>query len=236
MSRPSVNLFLEALSEKRRQQLLAQCSSVTLPQKRVLHDPENRDKYGYFLTSGVFSSVALTADGASAEVGITGNEGVLGALLLLGPGHLATQGVIQVDATGYRMAMPALQEAFDSNDEIRKLLLEFVQCESLAATVIAGCHRVHGAEQRLARWLLTVRDRVQDNDLKMTQTFLGTLLGTQRPTVTLIAQSFQKRGLLQLKRGRIVICDAKKLENVACECYWTVKRFRSELYSRSGTS
>ena len=219
-----------SLSPEHRELLLAKCTPVVLPLKSTLFEPHSRSKHAYFLTSGVCSSVTMTAAGESAEVGVIGNEGVVGGLLLLGPARNATQGIVQSAATGYRISMRELQGLFRASEEIRGRLLEFVQSEALMANQLAGCHRLHETEQRLARWLLMMQDRVGSSDLKMTHSFLGLLIGAHRPTITLVARSMQKRGLLKLQRGYVGVANRAELERTACECYDAIRQLSQSLY------
>lgn len=227
------NKFLDVLPRSDRQLLLSKCHPVKLPQKMVLCSSSSRPTDAYILNTGICSSVSVTAEGESAEVGVIGDEGIVNALLVLGPAHAFTQAVIQVDASGYRIPLVQLASLFRSSAEIHYRLLEYVQSQALAADQIAACHRLHSTEQRLARWLLMMHDRVGTKELNMTQAFLGLLLGIQRPTVTLVAQAMQKRGLIKLQRGKINIVSREKLEQAVCECYEVTRHLRAHLYKKS---
>lgn len=231
MSVSGSNRFLQSLSGSDRNLLLTHSKEVFLPQKMVVFNPLERPAYAYFLTSGLLSSIWTTANGQSAEVGVTGCEGVVNAVLLLGPAKSATQGIIQIEATGLRIPFADLQHAFRTSEPIRNRLLEFVQSEAIGALAISGCHRLHTTEERLAHWLLMVHDRVGTIDLPLTQTFLAIMLGSGRPTVTLVAGSLQQRGVLELHRGVVTVLNMEKLEAAACECYGTTKHLFRTLYT-----
>ena len=228
------NLFLDSLSPESRQTLTDLTTPVSLSLGTVLYEPEIVPKYGYFLTSGVASTITKTRNGDSAEVGLIGHEGFVGSLQLLGPALVPAESMIQVDATALRIPLGEFRKIFLTSEEIRNALLEFVQNEALTIIQIAGCHRLHETDERMCRWLLMVQDRVQTEELKLTHSFLALMLGIRRPTVTLTARSLQKRGLLELRRGFFRIVDRPKMEASACECYQTVWKLYSNLYKQQG--
>jgi len=224
------NRLLDSLSLVDCEKLLSRSKAVLLPQKTVLCEPRQRPAFAYFLTSGMLSSVYMTANGQSAEVAVTGREGVVNGVMVFGPAMSATQGIIQIAAAGYRIALDDLRNLFHSSEAIRSRLLEFVQNEAVASTVIAGCHRLHTTEKRFAHWLLMVHDRVGTDDLRLTQTFLALMLGSGRPTLTLAAGALQRRGLLELHRGRVTVLDWSGMETAACECYGVTRKLLRDLY------
>ena len=232
MTSPDTNLLLDSLSAETRERLFSQCTAVPLPQKTVLYQPEQQPRYGFFLTSGFASVVTRMEEGHSAEVGMIGFEGLVGSLQLLGPGHTSSECFMQSDGAGLRIPFIKLQEAFLESDPIRQRVLEFVQSQAHSAAQISACHRLHGAEERLARWLLMVRDRVKSDTLGLTQEFLAEMLGARRTTVTLVAGALQRGGLIEYSRGRVCILNAENLEAAACSCYPIIRRFESNLYSR----
>jgi CRP-like cAMP-binding protein len=171
-------------------------------------------------------------DGKTAEVGVIGREGVVGALHLLGPAMVATECFIQLTATALRIRLDDLRTAFRNTEETRDRLLEFVQEQSLSLSQLAACNRLHEQEERLARWLLMVQDRTESDVLVITQEFLAQMLGAKRTTVTVVAGALQQSGLIEYTRGRIRILDRARLEAQACGCYKLMKRFRDGLYKR----
>ena len=229
------SLFLNSLSSNSRDLLLAHAREVALPVPTVLFEPDETPKYAYFLTSGVASVVTSMSEGSTAEVGIIGREGVVGSLHLLGPASVQTRCYMQVSGTGYRMPLEELRRIFLSTDEIRNKLLEFVQEEALNLSQIAGCHRLHESEERLARLLLMVADRIGfDNGtatIPITQEILAVMLGSRRTTVTIAAGALQRGGMIDYKRGHIHILDRQSLEEAACDCYLVTKSLLHNLYN-----
>jgi CRP-like cAMP-binding protein len=167
---------------------------VSLPLGTNLHEAQVIPDHAFLLTSGIASTITKTRERDSAEVGLIGHEGVVGSLQLLGPAPVPAESMIQIDATALRISLREFRKIFQSSEEIRTRLLECVQNEALTTIQIAGCHRLHGREERMCRWLLMVEDRVQTDELKLTHSFLALMLGIRRPTVTLVARSLQKRG------------------------------------------
>jgi CRP-like cAMP-binding protein len=226
------NLFLSSLSPSSREQLIAASTSVQLPLKAPLYEAEQTPAYAYFLTSGIASVVTAMPDGGTAEVGLIGSEGLVGSFHLLGPAPVSTDCFIQLEATALRIPLRHLQKAFRSSEEIRDRVLEFVQSQALSLGQLAGCHRLHEAEERLARWLLMAQDRVQSDDLYFTQEFLAMMLGSRRTTVTVVAGELQRRGLIEYRRGHVKILDRKALEAAACDCYQIIKQLYVDLYKQ----
>jgi CRP-like cAMP-binding protein len=230
MSTGTSNLFLSSLTAKSRDALLESSTTVSLPLRTVLYDLETIPPYAYFVTGGIASVVTTVAEGGTAEVGIIGCEGVVGSLHLLGPGRVPTRCFMQLPGSALRIPLPELQKAFHSSEEIRGRILEFVQEEVLSLSQIAACHRLHESEERLARWLLMVQDRVQTEVLKLTQEFLAQMLGSQRTTVTAAAGALQRRGSIEYRHGQVKILDRDKLEAEACDCYQILKDLYRNLY------
>ncbi len=233
MSLSLSNLFLSSLSAQNCELLLSHSTSLVLPLGTVLYEAETIPSYAYFLTSGIASVVTTLVEGGTAEVGIIGHEGVVGSLHLLGPGRVPTRCFMQLAGTAIRIPLPELQKAFQSSEEIRGRMLEFVQEQALTLSQVAGCNRLHGAEERLARWLLTVQDRIESDVLKLTQEFLAQMLGAQRTTVTMAAGALQRSGLIEYRHGQVKIMDRDKLEMAACDCYQVTKHLFAGLYTRS---
>jgi CRP-like cAMP-binding protein len=204
------NLLLASLSDSNRDLLLKQCTAVPLPLRTSLYEPEVTPDYAYFMTSGFASMVATSPNGDTAEVGIVGREGLVGGFHLLGPSNAPTECFIQLAGTGLRIRMADLRQAFLTSPEIRGRVLECVQSQGLTLSQIAGCHRFHGAEERLARWLLMAQDRAQSDNLELTQEFLGMMLGARRTTVTVVAGVLQRSGLIEYNRGIVTVPQSNK--------------------------
>jgi CRP-like cAMP-binding protein len=205
---------------------------VDLPLRKSLYEPGIVPMYAYFMTSGIASVVAVMENGAMAEVGLIGREGIVGAFHLLGPAKVSTSCFIQLEATALRIRFTDLAHFFKTNDEIRERLLEFVQEQAVSLSQLAGCNRLHDNEERLARWLLMAQDRTQSETLNFTQEFLAMMLGARRTTVTLIAGVLQRRGLIKYQRGKVKILDRAELEAASCDCYQITKELYASLYSQ----
>ncbi len=227
------NLFLESLSPESRNALLRLCAEVDLPLRKPLYEPGDTPPYAYFMTSGIASVVAMMEDGGMAEVGLIGREGVVGSFQLLGPAKVSTRCFIQLEATALRIRFADLVHIFRTSEEIRDRVLEFVQEQAVSLGQLAGCNRLHGNEERLARWLLMAQDRTHSDTLNFTQEFLAMMLGARRTTVTLIAGVLQRQGLIRYQRGKVKILDRPNLEAAACDCYRIAKELYASLYSRA---
>jgi CRP-like cAMP-binding protein len=225
------NLLISALSHKSYESLSAYCVPVVLPVRSELYVAQETPRYAYFMTSGLASVVMRTSDGQSSEVGMVGHEGIVGAMHLLGPIAAPTDCMVQLEATALRISLYHLKTAFDSSKEIQERILEVLQEQSFSFSQIAGCHALHAADARLARWLLMAQDRTQSQVLHLTQEFLAEMIGAQRSTVTVIAGGFQRRNMIEYSRGKVKITDRKALESAACGCYQVIKDMYQNLYS-----
>jgi CRP-like cAMP-binding protein len=224
------NLLLDALSPELRERVMALSRPVDLPLRTMLHEQGVMPTYAYFISSGIASVVVAMPEGGSAEVGLVGREGVIGAMHILGPTPAPAQCFIQMDATAYRIKLDDLRRLFNENEEMRRRVLEFVQQQSVTLNQLAACNKLHEAEARLARWLLMSRDRADTDTMTITQEFLADMLGTRRTTVTLVAGSLQRRGLIDYKRGKVTILSRESLEHAACDCYRVTKDALTKLY------
>jgi CRP-like cAMP-binding protein len=230
------NLLLSSLDAANRDLLLAQSTAVELPLRSSLYEAEQTPKFAYFMTSGIASVVTTMAEGGSAEVVVIGREGLVGSLHLLGTAPVQTRCFIQLTGTAVKIPLSDLREAFRSSEQIRDRILEFVQQQTLCISQIAGCNRLHGAEERLARWLLMVHDRTDSDVLNLTQEFLAEMLGAQRTTVTMVAGVLQESGLIEYRRGHVKIKSRERLEEAACDCYQVAKRLYIGLYAKNGVA
>lgn len=224
------NLLLAALPPAYRASLLSRMRTVTLGPREILYEADETPKYAHFLTTGVASIVVSMANGASTEVGLWGREGLIESFHLLGSSRIPNRCIVQVESTALRMPFKELQKEFLDCEELRDCVLQCVQSQSAILGQLAGCNRLHEAEARLARWLLMVRDRAENDTFLVTQEFLAVMLGARRTTVTAAAGALQRKGLIKYSRGRIHISNPESLENVACECYSTVRELYSSFY------
>jgi len=227
----SSNLLLASLSPKYRAFLMSKMRTVTLNAREVLYEPDGTPKFAHFMTSGIASIVGTMSSGASAEVGIWGKEGLVECFHLLGSARIPTRCFIQIEGSALRMPFKDLQKEFQENDELRDCMLQSVQSQGAILAQLAACNRLHEAEERLARWFLMVRDRIENDTFYLTQEFLAVMLGSRRTTVTAAAGALQRKGLIRYSRGRIHIVDPAGLEKEACECYATVREIYQNFYS-----
>ena len=227
----SSNLLLNSLSPKYRAFLMSKMRTVPLNAREVLYEPDETPKFAHFMTSGIASIVGTMSTGASAEVGIWGKEGLVECFHLLGSARIPTRCFIQIEGSALRMPFKDLQKEFDESDELRECVLQSVQSQGAILSQLAACNRLHEAEERLARWFLMVRDRMENDTFYLTQEFLAVMLGSRRTTVTAAAGALQRKGLIRYSRGRIHIVDPAGLQKEACECYTTVREIYQNFYS-----
>jgi CRP-like cAMP-binding protein len=231
MAESTQNLLIDSLSPPTRAAVIEKCKRVELPMRAILYEQDDMPRYGYFLHSGVASVVLNLAEGGSAEVGLIGCEGVVGAMHILGPSPGPSQCFMQMPGNGLRMKLDDMQTFFQDSEEFRGRLLEFVQQQTVTLAQLAACNKLHNAEERLARWLLMARDREGHDPMPMTQEFLALMLGTRRTTVTLVAGQLQRAGLIEYTRGKVTILDRGRLEAAACDCYRITKQALDKLYN-----
>jgi CRP-like cAMP-binding protein len=227
------SLFLASLSPPSRELLLARSTAVELPLKAALYSAQQIPRYAYLMTSGLASLVVATQGGQSVEVGVIGREGVVGAMHVMGPAAVPTHCMMQLEGSGLRISLQELKTIFESSHEIRTRMLEMLQEQVSTLSQIAGCHRLHEAEPRLARWLLMAQDRTQSEVLHFTQEFLAEMLGSQRTTVTVIAGDLQRSGLIEYSRGKVRILNRAGLEAAACDCYGVIRELYLNLYQEN---
>ena len=230
MNSPTSNRFLAVLSPEGQSRILSLCKHVKLPLRTRLQEQDETPEFVYFPTSGIASVVINFQEGGSVEVGLIGKEGLVNGFAMLGASHASTVCFMQVEGDGYRIPFAEMRKIFLDSEEVRSRVLEFVQADALTTNQIAACNKLHEAEARLGRWLLMVRDRIDSNFLPITQEFLGQMLGTRRSTVALVAGSLQRSGLLEYKRGKVILQDPERLREVACDCYPIAERYLRQLY------
>ena len=223
------NRILLALPDEEYQQLRPILESVELPQYDILHDVRQKIDFAYFLNRGMCSVVALNGDGRSVEVGMVGKEGVVGLELTAGLGRAAFRAIMQVSGNGLRVRAEVFQEVLANAPALRSELSRFSLIHGLYLGQIAACNRLHEITQRLARWVLMCQDRVDSPTLALTHEFLGQMLGTGRPSVTLAAGALEDAGLIENLRGTVRIVNRKALEEAACECYSVIQNFNGGL-------
>jgi CRP-like cAMP-binding protein len=220
---PYKNWILAALPPQELALLLPLLSAVDLPLRKSLQTPKRKERYAYFLEEGMASIVSTMKDGSSVEVGAVGRDGVVGISGLLGADKSHLDTFLQIAGSGFRIDATKLKDAFEQPGTLRTLLQRYIEIQLSCARQYTACNRLHSAEQRLARWLLTCQDIVGSDELALKQEFLGQMLGIRRITVTVTASGLQKKGLIRYTRGRLRIDDRAGLEKMACECYQLTK-------------
>ena len=224
------NRLLAAIPQRSRKHLLSHSTEVTLESKYVLHEPESHPSHVFFLTSGLASVFAVTEVGLAAEVGMIGREGFTGSLHLIGPVDAPTHCRMQLSGTAVRIPFSHLHTAFHQDEQVNRRILEFVQAQAHNLSQLAGCLRIHGASERLIRWLLTAIDLTESSTIDITQEALSELLGTKRVTIAAAAGALQRGKLIKYSRGHIQVLNRKGLESLACGCYSTVRDLHKGLY------
>jgi CRP-like cAMP-binding protein len=221
---PTGNRLLDLLSPEALDRLRPHLSVETLPLGQTLQERGKPVETVFFPTSGMISIVAMMRDGAAVEVGIAGREGMLGVQAVLGDDVSLNEAMVQIPGSALRLPAEVLRREGQTSVQLRGVLLRYVQAYLNSATQSAACNRAHLLEQRLARWLLTARDRAGNDRLPLTHEFIAMMLGVRRAGVTVAAQSLQSAGLIHYAHGRITIADREGLETAACECYEVTKR------------
>jgi CRP-like cAMP-binding protein len=232
MADPVKNRLLEAYTTEAGPEFASRFEPVALPFKSTLFRQGERPKYVHFITSGLSSLLATLSEGSEVEVSMTSQEGFPEAIFLLGPETAQRDCMMQVGGTGLRMPFFEFENAFHTDEVLRRLVLRLVQFQSFMSSQLVACNGQHDAEERLARWLLMVQDRVHEPELPLTQEFLGQMLGSRRSTVTLAASNLQRAGIIEYRRGHIKVLDRERLIDTACECYGAISELRQKLYKR----
>ena len=226
------NRLLDSLSASLSEEVIAASRVVDLPIRTPLSNAGEASPYIYLLTQGAASIVVVMPEGGSSEVGMIGNEGIIGAPALMGPSAMSADIFMQIDGSGLRIPVKVMRGLFESSVELRSHILQHVQCQINITSQISACNRLHEAEERLARWLLTASDLTQSDTLGLTQEFLAQMLGSQRTTVALVAGGLQRQGLIKYSRGKVRILNREGLQAVACDCYRVTHDALSMLYVR----
>lgn len=218
------NNLLAALPQAERERLLPHLKLVQMPLGMVLYEPGDTLRYVYFPTDSIVSLLYVMKDGASAEISVVGNDGIVGVALLLGGETTPSRAVVQSAGSAYRLLSKRLKDEFYRHGKAQLLLLRYTQALLTQMAQTAVCNRHHPVEQQLCRWLLLSLDRLPSNHLNMTQELIANMLGVRREGVTAAAAKLQKLGVIRYSRGKVTVLDRPQLEQMCCECYIVVKR------------
>jgi CRP-like cAMP-binding protein len=223
-SDPHGNHLLASLPDEAWSLWADQLEPVDMPLGQVLYEPGVRLSHVYFPTTSIVSLLYVMEDGASAEIAVVGNEGIVGISLFMGGESTPSRALVQSAGQGFRLKAAAMLEEFNRAGPVLHLLLRYTQALITQMAQTAVCNRHHSLDQQLCRWLLLSLDRLRGNDLVMTQELIANMLGVRREGVTEAAGHLQRAGLIQYRRGHITVIDRERLEQRTCECYAVVKR------------
>jgi len=198
---------------------------VDLDQHRILYEPHRKLKFMYFPNRGLISLVVVLKSGKTVEAGIVGKEGASGTALAAGVSTSALREIVQISGEGFRIKGELFRKLLLGMPNLRKALNRYNVLLGMQVSQTAACNRLHEIEQRLARWLLMAEDSAATSMLGITHDFLATMLGTDRPSVTLAAGLLQKAGLIEYGRGTVKITNRAQLEAFACECYSVIRDY-----------
>ena len=221
---PRQNHLLAALPAADYERLLPDLELVPLPLGWAVYEADSKLGYVYFPTTSIVSLLYVMEDGSSAEIAVTGHDGLVGIALFMGGESTPSRAVVQSAGYGYRLKAVVLQKEFKQGGHLQHLALRYTQALITQMAQTAVCNRHHSVEQQLCRWLLLSLDRLPSNELIMTQELIANMLGVRREGVTEAAGNLQKAGLIHYSRGHITVLDRPKLEKRVCECYAVVKR------------
>jgi CRP-like cAMP-binding protein len=231
-SGPATNRLLAVLPAIERERVYPGLELVSMPLGRVLYESGSQLDHVYFPTDSIVSLLYVMADGASAEIAVVGNDGMVGVALFMGGETTPSRAVVQSAGVAYRLSGSAVKDEFRRGGAMQHLLLRYTQALLTQMAQTAVCNRHHSVDQQLCRWLLLSLDRLSSNELKMTQELIANMLGVRREGVTEAAGKLQAAGVIRYSRGRITVLDRAALEAHACECYAVVRQESERLLPR----
>ena len=221
---PVQNHLLAALPAEVQDRLFPQLESISLPLGRVLYESGDTLRHVYFPTDSIVSLLYVMENGASGEISVVGNEGLVGVALFMGGESTPSRAIVQSSGSAFRLPGQQLKDEFHRHGELQQLLLRYTQALITQMSQTAVCNRHHSVDQQLCRWLLLSLDRLPGNRLTMTQELIANMLGVRREGVTDAAGKLQKLGVIEYARRHIVVVDRPRLEKLSCECYAVVKK------------
>ncbi len=221
---PISNKILAALPREEYERLVPNLETISLSFKQLIYQPNEPIEYVSFINRGVISVINVMQDGGALEVATVGNEGMVGIPVLLGADQVPAETFVQVPGEALRMKVDVFKSEVSPSSPLHTRLLRYTQTLINQIAQSAACNRLHSVEQRTCRWLLMTQDRVDSDEFPMTQEFLVLMLGVRRASVSEVAATVQKAGLIRYHRGKVTVLDRKGLEATSCECYEVVNK------------
>jgi CRP-like cAMP-binding protein len=221
---PLQNHLLAALQPEVQQRMMPYLEPMSLSLGKVVYESGDTVRHVYFPTNSIISLLYVLESGASAEISVVGNEGLVGIAMFMGGESTPSRAIVQSGGVAYRMPGQRLKDEFNRHSDLHQLLLRYTQSLITQMAQTAVCNRHHSIDQQLCRWLLLSLDRLLGNELTMTQELIANMLGVRREGVTEAAGKLQKLGVIDYNRGKITVLDRARLETLTCECYEVVKR------------
>ena len=225
--KPVSNKVLLSIPDSEYRAIRPHLEFFSMPQHLSLYEPNHPLEFVYFPNAGMVSLVIATEDGRTVEVGEVGKEGFVGIPAAVGMKWSQVREVVQISGNGFKVRVGALQSVLRTTPQLQLILTRYAVVQGMQIAQTAACNRLHNIEQRFARWLLITQDRVDSAKFAITHDFLATMLGTDRPTVSLAAGILQKKQVIVYTRGAVQILSRAKLENCACECYGAMQPDRN---------
>lgn len=221
---PQQNRLLAALPGAALDRLLPHLELVAMPLGMVLYESGDTLRHVYFPTDSIVSLLYVMESGASAEISVVGNDGVIGVALFMGGESTTSRAIVQSAGSAYRVLGKRFKEEFNRHSDMLQLMLRYSQALITQMAQTAVCNRHHSIDQQLCRWMLLSLDRLTSSKLVMTQELIANMLGVRREGVTEAAGKLHRQGVIDYSRGQITVLDREKLESLSCECYAVVKR------------
>jgi CRP-like cAMP-binding protein len=225
--KPVRNKLLLAIPDEEFRRIRSRLQFVDLPHHFILHQPHQTVRFAHFPNAGLISLVVELKDGRTVEAGLLGNEGASGMPAVLGLSRSPLREIVQIEGDAFRVRVNALRELLPSTPILQATLNRYAAGLAMQVAQTAACNRLHKIEERLSRWLLIAQDRLDSGIVPITHDFLATMLGTDRPSVTVAAGVLQREGIIEYTRGSVRILNRKKLESFACECYALIKQYNN---------
>jgi CRP-like cAMP-binding protein len=223
--KPVRNKILLSVPDTEYQVIRPHLRFLSLPHHLSLHEPHRTLKFVHFPNEGLISLVVELKEGKSVEAGLIGNEGAAGIPAVFGLSRSPLREIVQIAGSGFRVRVGTLKEILRSTPQLQMILSRFAMGLAMQVAQTAACNRLHNVEQRLARWLLIAHDRADSGIIPITHDFLATMLGTDRPSVTLAAGVLQRKQIIGYTRRAVRILNRNKLEQFACECHAVVQQY-----------